>query len=119
MSAFGPKRTSDSALRMSAIGGKADMSVCGCLLSRSLLGVKRTSSVALHMSADDPKRTLLRSITPFGVLASAVTMPSLDFGGGHETSRVHHASRRCDSRLAARCTCTADWRCRRSDFFTL
>src|SRR5262245_26426595 len=43
---------------MSAFGGKADMTVCGCLLSRSLLGVKRTRACALHMSAFDPKRTL-------------------------------------------------------------
>jgi len=42
---------------MSAFGGKADMTVCGCLLSRSLLGVKRTSHFAAHMSAFDPKRT--------------------------------------------------------------
>jgi hypothetical protein len=42
---------------MSAFGGKADMTICACLLSWSLLGVKRTSFVALHMSASDPKRT--------------------------------------------------------------
>src|SRR5262245_62220187 len=42
---------------MSAFGGKADMTGCGCLLSRSLLGVKRTSLFAAHMSAYDPKRT--------------------------------------------------------------
>src|SRR5262245_3731535 len=42
---------------MSAFGGKADMTVCGCLLSRSLLGVKRTLPFAVHMSAFDPKRT--------------------------------------------------------------
>ena len=40
-----------------AIGGKADMTPCGCLLFRSLLGVKRTWPRALHMSASDPKRT--------------------------------------------------------------
>jgi hypothetical protein len=33
------------------------MTVCGCLLSRSLLGVKRTSHFAAHMSAFDPMRT--------------------------------------------------------------
>src|SRR5262245_3494428 len=33
------------------------MSVCGCPLSRSLLGAKRTCLFALHMSAFDPKRT--------------------------------------------------------------
>jgi hypothetical protein len=58
MSAIGPKRTWPSALHMSAIGGKADMAVCGKSLSRSLLGVKRTWVCALHMSAFDPKRTL-------------------------------------------------------------
>src|SRR5215831_17524855 len=42
---------------MSAFGGKADMTLCGCLLSRSLLGVKRTWLIAAHMSAFDPKRT--------------------------------------------------------------
>src|SRR5215813_15053760 len=42
---------------MSAIGGKADLTVCRCPLSRSLLGVKRTCPFALHMSAFDPKRT--------------------------------------------------------------
>src|SRR5262245_16172791 len=42
---------------MSAFGGKADMTVCGCLLSWSLSGVKRTPLIAPHMSAFDPKRT--------------------------------------------------------------
>src|SRR5262249_7571796 len=42
MSAFGPWRTSLVAKHMSAFGGKADMTICACLLSRSLLGVKRT-----------------------------------------------------------------------------
>ena len=58
MSAFGPKRTSIVAPNMSAIGGKADMTIGTCPLSRSLSGVKRTSLVAAHMSACDPKRTL-------------------------------------------------------------
>jgi len=57
MSAYGPKQTLTRALHMSAFGGKADMTVCGCLLSRSLLGGKRTWLFALHMSAFDPKRT--------------------------------------------------------------
>jgi hypothetical protein len=43
---------------MSAFRGKADMTICGCPLLRSLLGVKRTWLFALHMSANDPKRTL-------------------------------------------------------------
>jgi hypothetical protein len=42
---------------MSAFGGKADITIAACLLSRSLLGVKQTSLVAAHMSAFDPKRT--------------------------------------------------------------
>src|SRR5262245_6084486 len=57
MSAYGPKRTSLVALRMSAFGGKADVTFCENSLSRSLLGVKRTCRFALHMSACDPKRT--------------------------------------------------------------
>src|SRR5262245_15226298 len=51
MSAFGPKRTWRIAVHMSAFGGKADMTVCGSSLSRSLLGVKRTCLFALQMSA--------------------------------------------------------------------
>src|SRR5262245_8564101 len=39
------------------LGGKADMTGCGCLLLRSLLEVKRTWLIAAHMSASDPKRT--------------------------------------------------------------
>jgi hypothetical protein len=42
MSAIGPKQTKASAPHMSAFGGKADMTVCGNPLSRSLLGAKRT-----------------------------------------------------------------------------
>jgi hypothetical protein len=42
MSAYGPKRTSLVALHMSAFGGKADMTLSGNSLSRSLLGLKRT-----------------------------------------------------------------------------
>jgi hypothetical protein len=42
MSAFGPKRTSPRAPHMSAFGGKADMTLCGNPLLRSLLEVKRT-----------------------------------------------------------------------------
>jgi hypothetical protein len=50
MSAIGPKQTSASALHMSAFGGKADMTVCGKSLSRSLLGVKRTICLLLTQS---------------------------------------------------------------------
>jgi CheY-like chemotaxis protein len=46
---------------MSAFEGKADMTVCGNSLSRSLLGAKRTRPFALHMSANDPKRTCPRA----------------------------------------------------------
>jgi len=42
MSAIGPKQTWAIAPHMSAFGGKADMTLCGNPLSRSLLGVKRT-----------------------------------------------------------------------------
>jgi hypothetical protein len=40
MSAFGPKQTYAVAPHMSAIGGKADMTVCRSPVSRSLLGGK-------------------------------------------------------------------------------
>src|SRR5262245_10033492 len=46
MSAIGPKQTCVCALHESAFGGEADMTVRGCLLSRSLLGVKRTCPLA-------------------------------------------------------------------------
>src|SRR5262249_46944388 len=42
--------------------GKADMTVCRCLLSRSLLGVKRTWLIAVHMSASEPKGAVTRAI---------------------------------------------------------
>jgi hypothetical protein len=63
MSANGPKRTSLAAPHMSAFGGKADATVCGNSLSRSLLGAKRTCPFALHMSAYDPKRTCSPGLT--------------------------------------------------------
>jgi hypothetical protein len=49
---------------MSAFERKADMTIYGYLLSRSLLGVKRTLPFAPHMS--DPKRTSSRS-TVYGL----------------------------------------------------
>src|SRR5262249_31934375 len=58
-----PKQTLPCALHESAFGGKADMTVWGSPLSRSLLGVKQTSSVAPHMSASDPKRTCARRLS--------------------------------------------------------
>src|SRR5215467_10071976 len=88
MSAIGPKRTSLVALHMSAFGGKADMTLCGNPLLRSLLGVKRTWAVAPHMSAYDPKRTW----APCAKLSS-YGVPFLSLGGGNETARVHHACR--------------------------
>src|SRR5215510_5128953 len=48
MSASSPWPTFASALHMSAFGGKADMTVCGSPLLRSLLGVKRTCCFALQ-----------------------------------------------------------------------
>src|SRR5262249_52269236 len=85
MSAFGPKRTSVVAPHMSAFGGKADMTFCGCLLSRSLLGVKQTSSVAPHMSASDPSgHGPFRSVCP-----NRYDAPPLALGGRNETARIH------------------------------
>src|SRR5262249_46255605 len=90
MSAIGPKRTSTTAPHMSAFGGKADMTFCGCLLSRSLSGVKRTSLFAAHMSAYDPKRTSvgLRP-TPSRVFAQIATITCLSLGGDYEATRLH------------------------------
>jgi hypothetical protein len=55
---------------MSAIGGKADMTIGTCPLSWSLSGVKQTSLVAAHMSACDPKRT-----------SAGISSVEPDFGG--------------------------------------
>jgi hypothetical protein len=52
MSAFGPKRTCASAPHMSALGVKADMTLCGNPLSR---GVKRTCSFKAATRICDPK----------------------------------------------------------------
>jgi hypothetical protein len=40
---------------------KADMTLCGNLFLRSLMGAKRTCRFALHMSAYDPKRTSINT----------------------------------------------------------
>ena len=40
MSAFGPKRTWNSALQESAFGGKADMTICGMSASAVAIGGK-------------------------------------------------------------------------------
>jgi hypothetical protein len=85
MSAIGPKRTSLVAPHMSAFGGKADMTVCGIPLSRSLLGAKRTCLFAAHMSANDPKRTLVA----IPCVSLVAMMPCPDPRGGNETARVH------------------------------
>jgi hypothetical protein len=79
-------------------GGKADMTVCGSPLLRSLLGAKRTCPFSLHMSADDPKRTLGRPLTR---LALTATMPCVEFLGGHETARVYIFALQHGRRLAA------------------
>jgi hypothetical protein len=79
MSASGPKRTWVSALHMSAFGGKADMTVCGNPLSRSLLGAKRTCLFAEHMSAFDPKRTSRNLATT--IIGYFVIMRVADGGG--------------------------------------
>jgi hypothetical protein len=42
ISAIGPKQTPANALRMSAFGGKADITIAACPLLRSLLGAKQT-----------------------------------------------------------------------------
>jgi len=55
---FWPKADMSYCTAHVCFGGKADMTVCGNPLSRSLLGAKRTCRFALHMSAFDPKRTL-------------------------------------------------------------
>src|SRR4029450_9366459 len=96
MSAIGPKRTSLVGPHMSALGGKADMTVCGNPLSRSLLGVKRTSLFATHVSAFDPKRTLTpshrglwtvpracRSNTHYFIVTLASAREAGMFGGGN------------------------------------
>jgi len=46
---------------MSAFGGKADMTICACLLSWSLSGAKRTCLAAVRKSGNDPKRTWVRA----------------------------------------------------------
>ena len=52
-----PKRTSATALHLSACGGKADMTIGTCPLSWSLSGVKQTWHFAPQEFAIDPKRT--------------------------------------------------------------
>src|SRR5262249_24036488 len=95
--AIGPKRTCACATHMSAFGGKADMTVCGNPLSRSLFGAKRTCLLALYMPAFDPKRTLADLHVRRFQCASLSCHDALvlSLGGGNETARVHYTSRRC------------------------
>jgi hypothetical protein len=66
---------------MSAFGCKADMTLCGNPLLRSLSGVKRTCLIAAQMSAFDPKRTqikfLLQAYSLTGTRISSCVPPSL------------------------------------------
>jgi hypothetical protein len=88
MSAYGPKQTSLTLPHMSAFGGKADITVCGNPLSRSLLGVKRTCLFALHMSAFDPKRTwVLQRSTTSRALTQIATITCLSLGGDYEATQ--------------------------------
>src|SRR5262245_42167749 len=98
MSAFDPKRTSAVAPHMSAFGGKADMTVCGSLLSRSPFGAKRTSLCATHMSASDPKQTLL--------FTSGKAFRQYDLVGGRKPC----SKKSCSARLRSQ-SCS-EWRCR-------
>jgi hypothetical protein len=59
--------------------GKADMTLYGNPLLRSLLRVKRTWAVALHMSTYDPKRTRMPTTTSDMLLGH--TMLVLSLGG--------------------------------------
>src|SRR5215467_6341876 len=96
MSAIGPKRTWTTALHMSAFGGKADMTVCGNPLSRSLFGAKRTCLLALHMSAFDPKRTSGTMVQldhrPSVLLVRQCQIASMEQTRANE-SRRHHPAR--------------------------
>src|SRR5262245_29084219 len=72
---------------------------------------KQTWSIALLMSAFDPKRTLRATQLPVPELPSArmcarlslYDAPVLSLGGGNETARVHHTSRRHGCRVADLC----------------
>src|SRR5262245_65712589 len=72
---------------MSAFGGKADMTLCGNPLLRSLLGAKRTCRFALHMSAYDPKRTSAepqrRQVTTSNCSAYGHSYPASSDGSIH------------------------------------
>src|SRR5262245_36420952 len=90
---------------MSSFGGKADMTVCGCPLLRSLLGVKRTWLFAAHMSAYDPKRTSGGAF-PGGGLNRYDACPEPQ-GANDEAARVHFIDWRGGGSMAADCARTA------------
>src|SRR5262249_24361966 len=91
---------------MSAFGDKADMTVCGSPLSRSLLGLKRTSPIAPHMSAIDPKRTFVsvdrrRARPPSEDQLKPIGCFFLSLGGDNEAARFYRSGCRL-SRMADR-----------------
>src|SRR5262245_3964338 len=73
---------------MSAFGDKADMTICGSPLSRSLLWVKQTCHFAL-MSAYDPKRTSATSGRP----PEIGTMLFSERRGGDDATPIHRFAR--------------------------
>src|SRR4029434_11333319 len=79
MSAFGPKRTSLAAPRMSAFRGKADMTLCG---------------------AFDPKRHR-EGLPPRRF--EPLRCPVLSLGGSNEAARIYQGYRWFACRLAVRC----------------
>src|SRR5262245_49261746 len=84
---------------MSALGGKADMILCGCLLSWSLSGVKQKWVAAPHMSAFDPKRTL----APFlSKRKNCYHRDRSSLGGDNEAASIHQGHPWCSSGLAVK-----------------
>src|SRR5262245_19959556 len=73
---------------MSASGGKADMTGCGCPLLRPLPGVKRTCPFALHMSASDPKRTCADTIRELRQCSRKAIPTGVDFAVGSSRNRI-------------------------------
>src|SRR4029434_10916512 len=101
------------------VRGKADMTLCGNPLLRSLLGLKRTLLIAPHMSAFDPKRTsdwirvgrrlcaIPLWLPGCKVLAFSHWHKAWSSRRAHATTPVHHASWRCSGCVAAYCACAA------------
>src|SRR5262245_9336045 len=81
----------DPSLHTSDFGGKADMTVCGSPLSRSLLGVKRTWLCATHMSAYDPKRTCQVSSGAVGALHPVFENPEVPVSVRAQQHSLSHA----------------------------